>query len=248
MNLRRNLRGGLSLEGILGATDTEIQQCINKVGFWRRKTDYIRRTAEILRDKFDGDVPKTIEDLLILPGVGPKMGFLCLQAAWGIQEGIGVDTHVHRITNRLGWHKKPTTDPEETRVNLESWLPKELHNHVNIMLVGLGQTICLPIGPRCDLCHLGQMEDSPCPSKRKVLVKGAKAQAKKEETPSGEVGPLADSLLEVEETETKPIIEIKMETVDGALSPDRQASASPSKASAYFPGSPSARGTGKLGW
>ena len=96
MNLRRNLQGGLCLEGILCATDAEIHACINKVGFWRRKTDYIRRTAEILRDKFEGDVPKTIEDLLILPGVGPKMGFLCLQAAWGIQVGIGVDTHVHR--------------------------------------------------------------------------------------------------------------------------------------------------------
>lgn len=115
MNLRRNLQGGLCLEGILSATDAEIQACINKVGFWRRKTDYIRRTAEILRDKFDGDVPKTIDDLLILPGVGPKMAFLwcvlfhpvfdssideskdSLQAAWGIQEGIGVDTHVGKL-------------------------------------------------------------------------------------------------------------------------------------------------------
>lgn len=139
---------------------------------------------------------------------------------------------VHRITNRLGWHRKATTDPEETRVNLESWLPRDLHGEINIMLVGLGQTICLPIGPRCDLCHLGQMEDSPCPSKRKVLVKEAKA--KKEEEASGEVGPIADSLLEVEETESKPIIDIKIESVDGPLEAKPELEEPPVTKSPYF--------------
>lgn len=227
------------------------------------------------------------------------MGFLCLQAAWGIQDGIGVDTHVkahpfhfsptsemmmkhipdfpcsfgtislppspmfvcqkqvHRITNRLGWHRKPTTDPEETRVNLESWLPKEYHNHINIMLVGLGQTICLPVNPRCDLCHLGQMDDSPCPSKRKQFVKQALKATKEEEeeevepfvttmmestgTAKVQVGEVADSLLQVEETESKPIIDIKVESVLGP-----RASASDAgdtvleqvKASPYFVGKP----------
>ena len=132
-----------------------------------------------------------------------------------------------RITNRLGWHRKPTTDPEETRVNLESWLPQELHNHINIMLVGLGQTICLPIGPRCDLCHLGQMEDSPCPSKRKVVVKQAKAKAEKEETPAGEIGQMADTLPEVEEADAKPAVEVLLETVNGH--PPESMEASPTK-------------------
>ncbi|KAK9894493.1 DNA glycosylase [Cystobasidium minutum MCA 4210] len=221
MNLRRNLPGGLSLESILAASDADIQACINKVGFWRRKTEYIRKSAEIIRDKFDGDVPKTIDELLILPGVGPKMGFLCLQAAWGIQVGIGVDTHVHRITNRLGWHRKPTTEAEETRVNLESWLPQELHDKINVMLVGFGQTICLPVNPRCDLCHLGQMENSPCPSKRKAFVKQAMAKKEEEEASGllkpGELGPIADTEVEVEETEVKPIIEVKLETEVGPL-------------------------------
>lgn len=101
-------------------------------------------------------------------------------------------------------------------MNLESWLPQDLHNHINIMLVGLGQTICLPIGPRCDLCHLGQMQDSPCPSKRKVLVK--QARAKKEEaaeTPAGQVGEVADTLPEVEEADAKPAVEVLLETVNG---------------------------------
>jgi endonuclease-3 len=141
-------------------------------------------------------------------------------------------SQVHRITNRLGWHRKPTTDPEETRVNLESWLPQDFHSEINIMLVGLGQTICLPVGPRCDLCHLGQMEDSPCPSKRKVLVKQSKS--KKEEEPSGEVGPLADSALEVEETESKPLIDIKLETVDGPLETKPELEETPVTKSPYF--------------
>lgn len=82
------------------------------------------------------------------------MGFLALQAAWNQwvnnfdmgysfnafrNDGIGVDVHVHRITNRLGWHKPPTTQAEQTRLNLQSWLPKELHRDINKMLVGFGQ-------------------------------------------------------------------------------------------------------------
>lgn len=98
--------------------------------------------------------------------------------------GIGVDVHVHRITNRLGWHKPPTKNPEETRLNLQSWLPTELHPEINHLLVGFGQvrrsilsvsetfrtnisgqTICLPVGPRCDTCDLS---DGLCPSAKKV--------------------------------------------------------------------------------
>ena len=94
------------------------------------------------------------------------------------------------------------------------------------MLVGLGQTICLPIGPRCDLCHLGQMEDSPCPSKRKVLVKQARAKAEKEETPTGEVGEVADTLPEVEEADAKPAVEVLLETVNGH---EQEAPDSPTK-------------------
>lgn len=96
---------------------------------------YIRQAAQKLRDEFDGDVPKTADELCSLPGVGPKMAFLALQIAWKLlvrnvhmfmfhanllercsNAGIGVDVHVHRITNRLGWHKPPTKTPEETRL------------------------------------------------------------------------------------------------------------------------------------
>lgn len=76
---------------------------------------YLKQAALKLRDNFNSDVPKTVDELCSLPGVGPKMAFLALQIAWGLNHGIGVDVHVHRITNLLGWHKPPTINPEQTR-------------------------------------------------------------------------------------------------------------------------------------
>lgn len=123
-NLQLNLSDGLSVRGILSATDDEISANINKVGFWRRKTGYIKSAASILEQQYQSDVPKDIDELCSLPGVGPKMAFLTLQSAWKINLGIGVDVHVHRMSNRLGWCK--TKDPEDTRLVLQSWLPKEV--------------------------------------------------------------------------------------------------------------------------
>lgn len=163
-NLQTNLPDGLSLQSILAATDDEISSNINKVGFWRRKTGYIKSAAQIISSQFDGDVPRDIDELCSLPGVGPKMAFLCLQSAWGINLGIGVDVHVHRMSNRLGWCK--TSDPEDTRLVLQSWLPKDLHHSINKTLVGFGQVVCVPVGPRCDLCELGKQR--LCPSRRAV--------------------------------------------------------------------------------
>ncbi|KZV96557.1 DNA glycosylase [Exidia glandulosa HHB12029] len=177
-NLRTALNG-LTLENVLAAEDSVISGAIAKVGFWRRKTEYIKKASQKLKDDFDGDVPKTVDELCSLPGVGPKMAFLCLQSAWKLNVGIGVDTHVHRISNRLGWHKPPTTTPEQTRLNLQSWLPKELHYDVNHMLVGFGQTICVPVGPKCDQCELSVRK--LCPSARVVKVKAkGKGKAKVE--------------------------------------------------------------------
>ncbi|KAG5650981.1 hypothetical protein H0H81_010328 [Sphagnurus paluster] len=164
--LRDALGGSLTVNALIAADDTVISESINKVGFWRRKTEYIKKAAIELRDKFDSDVPKTVDDLCSLPGVGPKMAFLTLQVAWNLNVGIGVDVHVHRITNRLGWHKPPTKTPEETRLNLQSWLPAEHHYDINPMLVGFGQIICLAISPRCDMCELSTA--GICPSAQKV--------------------------------------------------------------------------------
>ncbi|KAJ6630302.1 DNA glycosylase [Mycena sp. CBHHK59/15] len=163
--LRTALGGSVSLDGVLAADASVIADAVNKVGMWRIKTKHIKLAAEKLRDEFDGDVPQTIEGLLSLPGVGPKIGFLVLQNAWGQNAGIGVDVHVHRITRLLGWHKADT--PEDARVSLESWLPKELHREINPLLVGFGQTICPSNAPRCGECKLSAA--GLCPS-AKVLA------------------------------------------------------------------------------
>ncbi|KAI0355143.1 DNA glycosylase [Trametes cingulata] len=194
--LRQAVGGSLSVDAILQADESTISEAICKVGFWRRKTQYIKQAAQKLHDEFDGDIPKTVDELCSLPGVGPKMAFLALQVAWKLNAGIGVDVHVHRITNRLGWHKPPTKTPEETRLNLQSWLPLELHPEINHLLVGFGQTICLPVGPKCDQCELS---DGLCPSARKV-VKASLSRSKKVVAASGSsaAGPKIEVELEEE--------------------------------------------------
>jgi endonuclease-3 len=84
--------------------------------------EYIKKISEILKSQYDGEIPDTVELLCKLPGVGPKMAHLAMKTAWQTITGIGVDTHVHRISNRLGWVK--TKQPEDTRKALEAWLPR----------------------------------------------------------------------------------------------------------------------------
>uniref|UniRef100_A0A2S2NYW7 DNA-(apurinic or apyrimidinic site) lyase n=1 Tax=Schizaphis graminum TaxID=13262 RepID=A0A2S2NYW7_SCHGA len=158
--MQRLKQYGLTVDNILEISDKNLGELIYPVGFWKRKVEYIKRTTRILKDTYNGDIPSTIKELCQLPGVGPKMAHLCMSCAWNEVTGIGVDTHVHRISNRLGWVKKTTKTPENTRIELESWLPKDLWREVNHMLVGFGQTICRPVGPRCISC----LNKTTCPS------------------------------------------------------------------------------------
>ncbi|RIA93240.1 putative endonuclease [Glomus cerebriforme] len=159
-NLRQKLPGGLNLDNVLQAEEKFLDDCISKVGFHRRKATYLKQTAKICKEEYNSDIPNTVEGLMKLPGVGPKMAYLCMQVAWKQNEGIGVDVHVHRITNRLGWCKTGKAGPEATRQSLESWLPRSLWQEINPMLVGFGQTICSPQYPKCSKCPVNNM----CPS------------------------------------------------------------------------------------
>ncbi|KAL2277514.1 hypothetical protein FJTKL_15430 [Diaporthe vaccinii] len=144
---------GLNLENMLAVAPERLNELIWAVGFHNNKTKYLKQAAVILRDSWGGDIPDSIEGLVSLPGVGPKMAHLCLSSAWGRTEGIGVDVHVHRITNLWGWHKTKT--PEETRLALQAWLPRDRWREINWLLVGLGQTVCAPVGRKCGDCNLG---------------------------------------------------------------------------------------------
>ncbi|KAJ6028692.1 hypothetical protein N7540_004268 [Penicillium herquei] len=172
----------LKLENILAVSPEKLNELIRTVGFHNNKTKYIKAAALILRDQHGGDIPPTPEELMALPGVGPKMAYLCMSAAWGKHEGIGVDVHVHRITNLWGWHK--TKNPEETRMALQSWLPRDKWHEINKLLVGLGQTACGPVKRRCDECYLAGTK--LCKSEIKGLASGNRIKvdlAKAEDEP-----------------------------------------------------------------
>lgn len=143
---------GLTVDNVLQTDDVTLGQLIYPVGFWKNKVKYIKQTTAILKQQYGSDIPSTVKELVNLPGVGPKMAHLIMDIAWNNVTGIGVDTHVHRISNRLKWAKKETKTPEETRVALEDWLPRDLWSEINWLLVGFGQQICLPVNPRCREC------------------------------------------------------------------------------------------------
>jgi endonuclease-3 len=146
-------------EDILAKSVDEIDRAIKKVGFHNRKALFIQQTSKILKDKYECDIPPTLEEVLELPGVGPKMAHILMNVAWDKPLGIGVDVHVHRISNRLKWVQN-TKNPEQTRMELESWLPKEHWGPINKLLVGFGQTICTPLNTKCDICKINDL----CPS------------------------------------------------------------------------------------
>lgn len=114
-----------------------LDRLIANVGFHSVKAKNLKKAAKICLEQHGGRVPSTLEGLMALPGVGPKMAHLVLHAAFNAQEGLCVDTHVHRIANALGWISTKT--PEQTREALETWLPFEHWPDINILLVGIGQ-------------------------------------------------------------------------------------------------------------
>ncbi|KAJ8949068.1 hypothetical protein NQ318_016970 [Aromia moschata] len=148
--MQKLINHGCTVENVLATSDEKLGELIYPVGFWKSKVKYIKRTTEILQKEYESDIPNTVTDLCKLPGVGPKMAHICMKTAWGQVTGIGVDTHVHRISNRLGWVNTKT--PEETRKTLEDWLPVQLWSEVNHLLVGFGQQICQPVRPQCATC------------------------------------------------------------------------------------------------
>ncbi len=141
-------------EKLLKLKEEEIASLIYPVGFYRRKAKQLKEIARILVENYKGKVPDSLEELLKLPGVGRKTANLVITEAYG-KDGICVDTHVHRITNRLGYVKTKT--PEETEMALREKLPKELWKEINKLLVALGQTICHPTSPKCSQCPVNEL-------------------------------------------------------------------------------------------
>ncbi len=136
----------------LARADLEkVREFIRPVGFYRVKAQKIRDVAQILLDKYHGRVPDTLDELIALPGVGRKTANCVLVYGFG-KAAIPVDTHVHRISNRLGIVRTKT--PEETEVALTKAVDPKYWLMINELFVKFGQTVCKPIGPRCDICLL----------------------------------------------------------------------------------------------
>ncbi|OLC12848.1 MAG: endonuclease III [Candidatus Rokubacteria bacterium 13_1_40CM_69_27] len=136
-------------EGMLRLTAARIERAIYPVGFYRTKARVIRAICRELLERFGGRVPDEIDELLTLKGVGRKTANLVVTMGYG-KPGICVDTHVHRISNRLGYVKTPT--PEKTEMALRAKLPRRYWIGYNDLLVSFGQNVCTPISPRCSLC------------------------------------------------------------------------------------------------
>ncbi|HJZ23086.1 MAG TPA: endonuclease III [Candidatus Babeliales bacterium] len=136
---------------LLNLSAKDIEKLIYPTGFYRQKTKQLHALCAILLEKYHGRVPKREKDLLALPGVGPKTTALVLSEGFGIP-AICVDTHVHRISNRLGLVK--TKNVTETEQQLKKLLPKEYWSEYNKLMVRWGQNICVPISPKCSICPL----------------------------------------------------------------------------------------------
>ena len=126
-----------------------IAQLIYPVGFYRTKARVILGICRDLLERFEGKVPDTLDELLTLNGVGRKTANLVVTMGFN-KPGICVDTHVHRISNRLGYVRTKT--PEQTEMALRARLPRRFWIGYNDLLVGFGQNVCTPISPRCSTC------------------------------------------------------------------------------------------------
>ena len=130
----------------------QIERLIYPVSFYRNKAVFVRDAARMIMTRFGGKVPSTLDEMIMLPGVGRKTANLVMILAFKSAENICVDIHVHRIANRLGWVR--TRTPEETERALYKALEKRWWPIVNLYLVTWGQNMCRPVYPRCGDCVL----------------------------------------------------------------------------------------------
>ena len=126
-----------------------IRKAIYPVGFYRRKAETILHVSRELIDRFDSRVPDTIEYLLNIKGVGRKTANLVITMGYGLP-GLCVDTHVHRVSNRLGYVGEST--PDKTEMALRKKLPEKYWIEYNSLIIAFGKALCTPLSPRCSVC------------------------------------------------------------------------------------------------
>ncbi len=151
---RRLFRKAATPDELATLSVPELEKIIYPVGFFRNKARYLAELPGVLRERFDGRVPDTVEQLVRLPGVGRKTANLVVAVAFN-KPAICVDTHVHRIMNIWGYVE--TTTPLRTENALREKLPEKYWKRINSILVAFGQGTCKPVRPLCDRCVLADL-------------------------------------------------------------------------------------------
>lgn len=161
--MERLIKHGLTIESMYQIDQDKLVEIISNINFKNNKAKYIKKTTDLIVNRFKGKVPNTLEDLLKLPGIGKETATSYLNLAHKQNIGIGTDTHIHRISNRVAW--VDTKTPEQTRSELESFVPREYWTEMNQILIGFGQQICTALVPKCEGCLLNTI----CPTGIKNL-------------------------------------------------------------------------------
>ncbi|KAJ3151629.1 Endonuclease III-like protein 1 [Geranomyces michiganensis] len=148
--IQARFESGITAAALLSTPADEIRTWLQPIGMQNQKTRALLGASQMCVDDYGDDIPPTFEGLLKLPGVGPKIAALVMSNAWHTDVAIGVDTHVHRIANRLSWTK--TKAPEKTMSALMDLVPQHLWGEMNPVLVGFGQMQCFARNPACATC------------------------------------------------------------------------------------------------
>jgi endonuclease-3 len=145
------------------ATPSELEQVIRPTGFFRNKTKSIMGASKVLLEKFNGQVPRTMDELLTIPGVARKTGNVVLGTAYGIASGVVVDTHVMRLSQRLDLSRND--DPKKIEQDLVAILPQDKWIQFSHQLIWHGRRVCAARKPKCEICNLEKL----CYSKDKTI-------------------------------------------------------------------------------
>ena len=139
-------------EKIASADVKDIEELIHSCGFFKNKAKNLKAAGRKIIDDFNGEVPKTIEELITIPGVGRKSANVIMLEAFDNPQGIAVDTHCKRIANRIGFSKQ--IEPSKIESDLCKLIPKEYWKDVNHILIWHGRNICSSQRPKCEKCEL----------------------------------------------------------------------------------------------
>jgi endonuclease III len=178
-NSLKNLhKFGLTSHDMSNLTESQLIDLIKSVGFFKKKAKLMHEMIKVIIEKYNSDPPETREDVLNLPGMGPKLTDVYFNHISDEIKAVSVSSHVHRVFNRLKWIE--TSDKEETKKKLEDLFPKDYWARINVIIDGFGENICKPLAPKCEECLLRDKCDFKVNNRDKENRKEKKKEKKKQ--------------------------------------------------------------------